>query len=238
MSLRNSRLSAEDVVDKRGTSSGGPKSTSKAQSPSQARLPLIAEKSPSAVGFDRLSSSFPILSACLWKNRWRTMTSVSSDVVPNQWSLISSFAAEYFFFMSERFQKCGNNGILTCSSDKKRVTLAMLLPRKSFNAIIWASLPKKMLFAKFCMIFAITMSPRRSVRLLSPFGTSISIISGVTTAGEMNLKLFRGLIIWKEKDSYRKNMKAPMAANLDSGHTPELQPKKMIKKTDVVVEIF
>lgn len=105
MSLRNSRLSAEDVVDKRGTSNGGPKSTSKAQRPSQARLPLIAEKSPSAVGFDKLSNSFPILSACLWKNRWRTTTSVSSDVVPSQWSLISSFAAEYFFLKSAQLSR-------------------------------------------------------------------------------------------------------------------------------------
>ena len=189
MSLRNSRLSAEDVVDKRGTSNGGPKSTSKAQSPSQARLPLIAEKSPSAVGFDRLRSSFPILSACLWKNRCRTTTSVSSDVVPSQWSLISSFAAEYFCLKSAQFYKYRNKGILTCSSDKKRVTLAMLFPRNTFNDIIWASLPKKMLFAKFCMILAITMRPRRSVVLFSPFGTSISIVPGVTTAGEMNLKV-------------------------------------------------
>lgn len=177
------------MVDKRGTSSGGPKSTSKAQRPSQARLPLAAEKSPSAVGFDRLSNSFPILSACLWKNLWRTTTSVSSDVVPSQWSLMSSFAAEYFFLKSAQFYKHRNNEILTWSSDKKRVTLAMLFPRNSFNAIICASLPKKILFAKFCMIFAITMSPRRSVILFSPFGTSMSIISGVTTAGEMNLKI-------------------------------------------------
>jgi len=117
------------------------------------------------------------------------------------------------------------NRTLTCSSDKKRVTLAMFFARNGFNDIMCASLPKKMLFAKFCRIFVITISPRRRVMLLSPLGTSISIISGVTTAGEMNLRVLRILTTQRVACCYRKKIKAPMAANLDSGHTPELKYK-------------
>jgi hypothetical protein len=77
-------LCLSDVrCDKQGGSIGGPRSTRRAQSSSQTCLPPTAVESPSEGGFEKLSSSFPILSACLWKNRCSTTASVSSvnDVV-------------------------------------------------------------------------------------------------------------------------------------------------------------
>jgi hypothetical protein len=59
--------------------------------------------------------------------------------------------------------------------------------------------------------------------VFSFFGTSISIISGDTMAGEMNLKTLRRFQDnQKVEKSYRKNMNAPMAAYFDSGNTPDL----------------
>lgn len=84
-----SRWSRLFQVDSLGISKGGPRSTSNVQRLSQARLPLIAETSPSEVR-EMLSNSFPILSACLSKNRCRTMISVSSVVVPSQSSSSTS----------------------------------------------------------------------------------------------------------------------------------------------------
>lgn len=97
MRSRYSRCSSEFKRDGRGTSNGDPRSTKSAQRPSHARLPLTAEGSPSVEGFERLSNSLPILSACLSKNRCRTMKSVSSEVVPSHSSLSSSaLDGEYF----------------------------------------------------------------------------------------------------------------------------------------------
>lgn len=92
-----SRCSSDVRSDKWSTSIGGPKSTSRAHSPFHARLPVTTEGSWSEDGFDEHRSSFPILSVCLWKNRCSTTASVSSDVVPNQWSLLSSLVAEIFY---------------------------------------------------------------------------------------------------------------------------------------------
>jgi len=100
ISSEYSRCSSDIKFDRRGTSVGGPRSTRRAQSPSHARLPATAGESPSVDGFDRLRSSLPILSACLWKNRCSTTMSVSSDVIPIQWSLLSSLVAENFYFVS------------------------------------------------------------------------------------------------------------------------------------------
>jgi hypothetical protein len=95
-----SRCSSDFKFDKRGTSIGEPRSTRRVQSPSHARLLLALVRSPSRGGFDKLRSSFPILSACLWKNRCSTIASVSSDVMPSQWSLLSSMVAKKFYFVS------------------------------------------------------------------------------------------------------------------------------------------
>ena len=102
ISSEYSRCSSDFKFDKRGTSIGEPRSTRRAQSPSHARLPLTLVGSPSRGGFDKLRSSFPILSACLWKNRCSTIASVSSDVMPSQWSLLSSLVAGNFHFVSVR----------------------------------------------------------------------------------------------------------------------------------------
>ena len=67
---------------------------------------------------------------------------------------------------------------------KKRVTLTMFCSRKSFNATMYASLPKKILFAKFCVILAIVNKPRRMTGFV---GFSTSTLSGETIAGEINL---------------------------------------------------
>ena len=98
-SSQYSRCSSDFKFDKRGISIGEPRSTRRVQSPSHARLPLALVVSPSRGGFDKLRSSFPILSACLWKNRCNTIASVSSDVIPSQWSSLSSLVAENFNFV-------------------------------------------------------------------------------------------------------------------------------------------
>lgn len=105
-----SRWSSDVRFDRRGTSIGGPRSTRSAQSPSHARLPVTLEESPSRGGFDKLRSSFPILSACLWKNRCSTTASVSSDIMPRHWSLLSSLVAENFYCISvKKSTNCGES---------------------------------------------------------------------------------------------------------------------------------
>ena len=100
ISSEYSRCSSDFKFDKRGTSIGELRSTRRVQSPSHARLPLTLVRSLSRGGFDKLKSPFPIFSACLWKNRCSTIASVSSDVMPSQWSLLSSLVAENFYFVS------------------------------------------------------------------------------------------------------------------------------------------
>lgn len=72
-----------------GTSTGCPISTRAAHNVSHAFLPPMTAASPSLEDLDRLSNSFPTLSACFSKKRWRTMASVSSKLPPIQSSLSS-----------------------------------------------------------------------------------------------------------------------------------------------------
>ena len=68
---------------------------------------------------------------------------------------------------------------------KNFVTVTILSFKKSFKITMCASFPNRMLLARFWMIFAMTMSPRRTVGSL--LGIATSTVSGVTIAGEMNL---------------------------------------------------
>ena len=190
MNSRYSRWEEAFELESRGTSSGGPRSTRRAQKLSHICFPVTVEPLTS-IPEVWLSNSFPIRSACFWKNRWSTITSVSSEVVPVQLSLISSGAPAYFWKgvpLGTLFQM--NNCTLTCSSDRKRVTFVMFDSRNLFRRIMCGSLPKNTLLARFWMILAITLRPRRMTRVFSFFGTSISTTSGDTTTGEMNLRSF------------------------------------------------
>lgn len=131
-----SRCSSDFKFDKRGTSNGEPRSTRRVQSPSHARLLLALVRSPSRGGFDKLRSSFPILSACLWKNRCSTIASVSSDVMPSQWSLLSSLVAKKFYFVSVKTINRAESELHTCISERKRVIFAILFSRNLFKIIM------------------------------------------------------------------------------------------------------
>ena len=98
--------SSDVKCDKRGASIGGPSSTRSTQSSSQTCLPTTFVESPSGDGIDKLRSSFPILSACLWKNWCSTTASVSSDVMPSHWSLPSSLVADLYFVSVKRSSHC------------------------------------------------------------------------------------------------------------------------------------
>jgi hypothetical protein len=139
ISSEYSRCSSDFKFDKRGTSIGEPRSTRRVQSPSHARLPLTLARSLSSGGFDKLRSSFPIFSACFWKNRCSTIASVSSDVMPSQWSLISSLVAENFYFIlffSEKVSIAQKSELHTCISERNRVIFAILLSRKLFKIVM------------------------------------------------------------------------------------------------------
>ena len=137
ISSEYSRCSSDFKFDKRGTSIGEPRSTRRAQSPSHARLPLTLVGSPSRGGFDKLRSSFPILSACLWKNRCSTIASVSSDVMPSQWSLLSSLEAENFYFVPvKKVSVAQKSELRTCISERNRVIFAILLSRNLFKIVM------------------------------------------------------------------------------------------------------
>jgi hypothetical protein len=122
-----SPCSSDVSSDRLGIPIGGPSSTRRVQSPSHARLPATTQISPSTWdSFEKLSSSFPILSACLWKKRCSTTASVSSDVMPSQWSLLSSLVAENFYFLMVKKIINLNSQLLTCIRARNRMTSAIL----------------------------------------------------------------------------------------------------------------
>jgi len=77
------------------------------------------------------------------------------------------------------------------------------------------------------MIFATTLSPRRIVISRSS-GNSTSTVSGETTAGEIKLQASaESHSTIESKTTNRKNIKAPVAANLESGQTFTLLPGEL-----------
>lgn len=100
-----------------------------------------------------------------------------------------------FLFAKSEIQKVG----LTEISRRKVVTLYMFCVKKSFNGNMYGSLaPKRTLFARFWMIFAISSSPRR-ISLVGCLLTRPST-SGATMAGQKK----------------RRKTKAPTAVYLES----------------------
>ena len=138
-SSQYSRCSSDFKFDKRGISIGEPRLTKRVQTPSHARLPLALVVSPSRGGFDKLRSSFPILSACLWKNRCSTIRHARCIIwcYPKPVVIVIFVGSwELQFRFSKNVSIAQKSELRTCILVRKSEMLLILLSRSLFKNVM------------------------------------------------------------------------------------------------------